>query len=169
MPEVTLRHEIDTDEVTYWTKLVFDADFNRKMYMEHLGFPQWKLVELQDDADKATRRVSIEPPLGDLPAPLKKLAGNRFGYTEEGTLDKKAWRYSFRIVPSVMAEKARIVGNVHTETVGDKKIVRHCRISAEVKILMVGSMIEERLVTQLRSSYDRGVSFMNAFIKEHHL
>ena len=31
VPEITLRHEIDTDEDTYWSKIVFDAPFNEKM------------------------------------------------------------------------------------------------------------------------------------------
>lgn len=168
MPEVKLRHEIDTDEATYW-KLIADADFSQKLYVGHLGFPQWKLIEFHEDDDRITRRVSVEPPLGDLPSALKKLAGDRFGYTEEGTFDKKARRYTLRIVPSVMAEKARIGGTVYTESAGDKKTIRHCHISAQVKILVVGSLIEERLVTQLTSSYERGVAFMNAYIKEHHL
>ena len=28
MPELTLRHEIDTDEETFWSKIVFDEGFN---------------------------------------------------------------------------------------------------------------------------------------------
>ena len=33
MAEITLRHEINTDEDTYWAKCVFGAPFNERMYM----------------------------------------------------------------------------------------------------------------------------------------
>ena len=37
MPDVTMRHEIETDEDTYWSKIVFDEAFNKSMYVDHLG------------------------------------------------------------------------------------------------------------------------------------
>ena len=39
MPEITLRHEIDTDEDTYWAKCVFDAEFNEKLYTRRAQVP----------------------------------------------------------------------------------------------------------------------------------
>ena len=30
MPEVTLRHEMDCTEDTYWNKCIFDEEYNRR-------------------------------------------------------------------------------------------------------------------------------------------
>lgn len=169
MPEVTLRHEIDTDEDTFWSKIVFNEEFNKKLYEGALKFPGWKLVDSKEDDAKIVRRVQVDPPVGDLPGPVKKVIGDRLAYTEEGTFDKKTKRYSFKVTPSTMAEKTKVSGELWAEKIGDKKIRRMCRISVEVKVFMVGGMVEDRIMQDLRSSYDNSTAYTNQYIKENGL
>ena len=172
MPEITLRHEIDTDEDTYWARCVFDADFNKKLYIDALKFPQWKLIDSKDDDAKIWRKIQVDPPTGDMPGAVKKVIGDRLSYVEEGTFDKKTKRYSFKVTPSTMAEKTKVAGEMWVEKLGDangKKIARVTKISVEVKVFMVGGMIEDRIVADLRSSYDKGAVFTTQFIKENGL
>lgn len=169
MPEVTLRHEIDTDEDTFWSKIVFNEEFNKKLYEGALKFPGWKLVDSKEDDAKIVRRVQVDPPVGDLPGPVKKVIGDRLAYTEEGTFDKKTKRYSFKVTPSTMADKTKVSGELWAEKIGDKKIRRMCRISVEVKVFMVGGMVEDRIMQDLRSSYDNSTAYTNQFIKENGL
>ncbi len=169
MPEVTLRHEIDTDEDTFWSKIVFNEEFNKKLYEGALKFPGWKLVDSKEDDAKIDRRVQVDPPVGDLPGPLKKVIGDRLAYTEEGTFDKKAKRYSFKVTPSTMADKTKVSGELWVEKIGDKKIRRLCRISVEVKVFMVGGMVEDRIMQDLRNSYDNSTAYTNQYIKENGL
>jgi hypothetical protein len=169
MPEVTMRHEIDTDEDTYWAKCVFDADFNKKMYLDALKFPQWKLLDSKDDDAKIWRKVQVDPPTGDMPGAVKKVIGDRLSYVEEGTFDKKTKRYAFKVTPSTLAEKTKVAGEMWVEKLGDKKIVRHTKISVEVKVFMVGGLVEDRIIADLRSSYDKGLTFTNQYIKENGL
>lgn len=166
MPEVTLRHEIDTDEETFWSKIVFDEAFNKKLYEGALKFPGWKLLETKEDDAKITRRVQVDPPIGDLPGPLKKVIGDRLAYTEDGTFDKKAKRYSFKVTPSTLADKTKVTGELWCEAIGDKKIRRLCRISVEVKVFMVGGMVEDRIMADLRASYDNSTKYTNEYLKE---
>ena len=169
MPEVTLRHEIDTDEDTYWAKCVFEADFNKKLYIDALKFPQWKLLDSKEDDTKIYRKVQVDPPTGDMPAAVKKVIGDRLSYVEEGTFDRKTKRYSFKVTPSTMAEKTKVAGEMWTEKLGEKKIVRITKINVEVKVFMVGGLVEDRIIADLRSSYDKGTTFTNQYIKEHGL
>ena len=169
MPEVTLRHEIDTDEDTFWSKIVFNEEFNKKLYEGALKFPGWKLVDSKEDDSKIVRRVQVDPPVGDLPGPVKKVIGDRLAYTEEGTFDKKTKRYSFKVTPSTMADKTKVSGELWAEKIGDKKIRRMCRISVEVKVFMVGGMVEDRIMQDLRSSYDNSTAYTNQYIKENGL
>jgi hypothetical protein len=166
MPEVTLRHEIDTDEDTFWSKVCFDEAFNTKMYEGGLRFPKWKVLESKDDDAKLVRKVQVEPATGELPAAIKKVLGDKLAYTEEGTFDKKAKRYTFKVTPSTLSEKTKINGELWAEKIGDKKIRRMCRISVEVKVFMVGGMIEERILTDLKKSYEDSTVFTNKYIKE---
>lgn len=166
MPEVTLRHEIDTDEDTFWSKIVFNEAFNTQLYEGALKFPGWKLLDSKEDESKITRRVQVDPPVSDLPGPVKKVLGDRLAYTEEGTFDKRSKRYSFKVTPSTLADKTTVSGELWAEELGDKKIRRMCRISVAVKVFMVGGMIEERILSDLRASYDDSTTFTNQYIKE---
>ncbi len=172
MPDVTLRHEIDTDEDTYWARCVFDADFNQKLYIDALKFPVWRLLDTTDDASKIWRRVQVDPPVGNMPGPVKKLLGDRLSYVEEGTFDKKTKRYSFKVTPSTLADKTTVVGELWVEPLGPpgaKRIARLTKVSVHVKVFVVGGMIEDRILEDLKNSYDAGTVFTNRYIKEHGL
>lgn len=170
MPEITLRHDIETDEDTFWSKIVFDEGFNKKLYIDELKFPQWKLLEMKDDDAKISRRVLVEPATSDLPGPIKKaIGGDKLAYTEEGTFDKKSKRYVFKTIASLMPDKTKVSGEMWAEKVGDKKIRRIARMTVEVKIFMVGGMVEDRIIKDLQSSYDASTTFTNRYIKEHGL
>ncbi len=169
MAEVTLRHEVNTDEDTYWAKCVFDPEFNKKMYEGGLGFPGWNLLDSKQDDATIWRKIRVEPRVGDVPAPVKKVLGDRLSYVEEGTFDKKTKKYSFKVTPSTLAEKSKIQGEMWCEKKGDKKIVRCVRISVEVKVMVVGGMVEQRILSDLRSAWDDGTSFTNDYIAKHGL
>ncbi len=169
MPSVTMRHEFETDEDTYWSKIVFDETFNKKMYEGHLKMPAWKILDQKEDDAKLTRRVQVEPDAGNLPGPVKKVIGDKLSYVEEGTFDKKSKRYSFVVHPSALPEKTKISGEMWVEKIGDKKIARIAKMSVEVKVMLVGGMVEERILSDLRASYDKGSSYTNQFIKENGL
>lgn len=169
MPEITLRHEINTDEDTYWAKCVFDAAFNTSLYVEALQFPVWKVLDSKEDDARLWRKVQVDPPVGNMPGPVKKVIGDRLSYVEEGTFDKKTKRYSFKVVPSTMADKTKVAGEMWVEKLGDKKITRVARINVEVKVFMIGGMVEERILSDLRSSYEKGTSFTNDYIAKNGL
>ena len=166
MPEVTLRHEFECDEDTYWEKTLFDPAFNERLYIEVLKFPAYELLETHEDDAKKTRRVRIDPPLGNMPGPVKKAIGDRFSYIEEGTFDKKARTYAFKITPSTMGDKAKTFGELRCEKLGDRKLVRIAKVTVEVKFFMVGGMVEQKILGDLRQSYDAAATFTRAYLKE---
>jgi hypothetical protein len=147
MPETTIRHELECDEETYW-KCVFADDYNRRLYKETLKFPGYELVDQKEDEQKIVRKVRVDPPTGSMPAAVKKVIGDKLSWTEDGTFDKGSKRYSFKVVPSTMPEKIQNRGVLWTE------------------VFMVGSIIEERLITDLRASYETAATFTNEYVKE---
>jgi hypothetical protein len=169
MPEITLRNEINTDEDTYWKTCVFDAAFNKALYVDALKFPEWRLLDSKDDDASLWRRVQVDPPVGNMPGPMKKVIGDRLSYIEEGTFNKKTRRYSFKVTPSTLSEKTKVTGEMWVEKIGEKKVARFTKIFVEVKVFMVGGMVEDRILADLRNSYDTGTSFTNQYIAEHGL
>jgi hypothetical protein len=165
MPEITVRHEFACDEDTFWDQCVFNETFNRKLYIEILKFPAYETMLQTDEPGHRTRKVRIEPPLGNMPGPVKKLIGDRLGYVEEGTFDKKTKRYTFRITPTTLADKTTVAGELYCEILGDKKIARVAKINVAVKMFAVGGLVEDKIASDLRASYEAAAKFTNAFVK----
>jgi len=166
MAEFNTRTEFDCDEDTFWEKVLLDAEFNQKFYVEHLKFPEWRILEQKDDGQKITRRVHISPPTAGMPAPIRKAIGDKFSYVEEGTYDRAARRYTFKIVPSVLADKGKITGEMSTQKLGDKKIARTAKVHVDIKVFMIGSMMEENVIKDVRHSYTEAAPFTAKFIKD---
>jgi hypothetical protein len=101
-----------------------------------------------------------------MPGPIKKAIGDSFGYLEEGTFDRKEKRYSFRTIPAAFPDKVKIQGTMRCETLGPKRIARISEIQVDVKVFMIGGMIEERIVTDIKHSYAKAAEFTNAWVKE---
>ena len=164
MGKFTVTHEINCDADTFW-KVFFDKGFNEKLYLEGLGFPEYKTLEQTETDTQITRKVHGQPKM-DMPGPVAKLFGSGFAYTEEGSMDmaSKVWRW--KLTPSTMADKMRTEGTVRIEPIGDNKVRRIADISIEAKIFGVGGLIESSAEKQLREGWDRSAVFMNKYLAE---
>src|SRR6266851_8213549 len=114
MATTRIQHEFDCSEASFWQFCFLDTEYNRKLYLETLRFPVWRVIEQKTSDATVERRVEIRPLIENVPAPIKRVLGDRFGYIEEGKLDRTKNRYRFRIVPSSLADKTRISGATYT-------------------------------------------------------
>ena len=79
----TQDHLIETDVEKFW-ELFFDPEFNRALYLDHLKFTTFHVVEDVKAADGSRqRRIECVPKI-DVPAPARAFFGNSAGYTEVG-------------------------------------------------------------------------------------
>jgi len=164
--ELEFRHDLDCDGPTYFDRCIYDDEFWTRVYGEILKFPKFETLEMKKDGDVWTRTVRIEPPITGLPGPAKKVIGDRMSYVEVGTYDKKTGRYSFKVTPSTFPDKVKTEGVMWCEPRGDKKSTRIAKITVEVKIFVVGGMIQDKIASDLRQSYDATASFTNQWVKE---
>lgn len=164
--QFTCRDEFDCDEETFWHKCTFSEDFSKKLYLEVLKFPGWRLLEQKEEGGNLTRRVHIDPPLVGLPGPVAKIIGDKFSYVEEGRFDGKTKRYTFSVKPSTAAEKTKTTGELWTEKLGEGRCVRFAKVDVEVKVFMVGGMVEEKIISDLRKSYDATARFIGQYLRE---
>ncbi len=165
MPDVTLRHELDCDADTYFLKCVFDEDYDRRLFFEALKFKDHKLLEQKDDGKTIFRRAHNDPPMAGLPGPVKKVIGESLSYLEEGTYDRATKRYTFSIKPSALGDKSKVEGVMYCEKLGDKRVARIAEMHVEVKIFVVGKLIEDRIIEDLRQSYAKAAEFTNEYVK----
>ncbi|MCA9618771.1 MAG: DUF2505 family protein [Myxococcales bacterium] len=159
MASTRIEHTFDCDEPTFWRVLFFDADFNRKLFMEHLRFDGWDVERYEDRGDAIDRTIVVKPVTGALPAPLKKLAGDNLGYREKGRFDKKTGRYRFEVIPNTLPDKLSITGEIHLEP-RDGKIRRILDLQVKASVFGVGGLVEKRIIEDTQKSYDASYGYM---------
>ena len=167
--KIEARHTFDTDVDTYWSKVFFTEEFQRRLYLEGLGFKHYELVSRDDAPDGTIRKKIKTEPKSEAPAVVKKLIGDSIAYTEEGTFDPKTKIWKYRIVTTKMSDKVEIGGDFWVEPKGDKKIERVVKVNITVKIFGVGGAIESFIEKTTRESFDKAAVFTNKFIREHGL
>ncbi len=166
MAKVRVEHIFNCSEDTYWDKLFFEEEYNRRMFKDGLGFPVHEQIKQEDTGDAIVRVTDVVPKLGDMPAALKKLVGEGVGYREDGRFDKKTRRYEIKVTPNKLADKLHITGTLYTEPAGEGKCKRVYEGNVEAKIFGVGGMLEKRVIGDLETSYAKAATFTNDYIKE---
>jgi hypothetical protein len=164
MAETTIRSDITCPGSVYFDKCMFDEAYNQKLYAEVLKFPGFKMLELKKDGAIWTRKCRIEPPLAGLPGPVAKLIGDAFSYVEEGKFDTATGKYTFTVTPSSAADKTKTFGESWCEDrAGGSTMVT--KLTVEVKIFMVGGMVEEKIIKDFRGSLEQAAPFINQYTK----
>jgi hypothetical protein len=166
MAEIRVEHVFNCSEETFWTKVFFDDEYNRKLFKESLRFPVWRVIKTEEAGDEVRRTIEASPPIGDLPGPLKAVIGDNAGYEERGVFNKKTHRYQVQVVPNRMADKVSVSVEMWTEAAGDGKCKRFARATATAKIFGVGGLLEKKLLGDLERSYEKSAAFTNAFVSE---
>jgi hypothetical protein len=165
MAEARIAHTLNCSDDTFW-KVFFDPDFNHELFLKVLAFESWKLVSLDDKGDRIERVVDVVPRVGDLPGPLKKLMEGGAGYRERGNFDKAQKRMKIVVEPTVLQGKLTVTGNMYTEPVGPKQCRRIYESTVVAKVFGVGGMIENRIVEDVKKSYDKAAEFTNRWVAE---
>jgi hypothetical protein len=164
MATFTMHHDLDCDVDTFWRWFV-DKDFNNTLF-KALGFPKWEILEQNETDTQITRKVSGAPKM-DAPAPVVKALGGGLAYIEDGTFDKKAKSWHFKMTPGTLKDKLRMEGTVKCEPRGEGKSKRVVEITAEAKIFGIGGMVESALEKSFRTGWADSAAFINKWVKEH--
>jgi hypothetical protein len=147
----------------------FDAEFNRGLFVDCLGFTTYDVLEDRKDPDGTVhKRVQCVPKV-ELPAAAKKIFGSGAGYTEVGRFDPITKKYSVDVIANVAADKIKTKSEIWVEPRGEKKVERFVMVDNTVKVFGLGTLLEGFIEQQTRDSYNRGADFTNRWIKDHGL
>ena len=167
MIKLPLSHELNCTPEIFW-KIFFDQEFNSRLYLDYLGFPEFKNLEQRETETQTIRKVMGQPKM-NMPAPVMKLLGSNFRYTEDGTLDKATMTWRWKLTPSALADKLRNEGTLRCEPVGDRRCRRIVELVMEAKVFGLGGLLESSTEKQMREGWDKSAVFMNKWIAENGL
>lgn len=164
--KLTVRHHLDCDADTYWTKVFFDEEYVRRLYLDVLGCTAVEVESMDGTPGGAAhRRLASEQPI-DAPGPVKKLIGGTIGYVEDGSFDEATRSWRFRLEPSKLADKIKISGVTTLEPSAGSGAERVTEMDVTVKIFGVGGVFEKFIERQTRESQEKAAAFTNQFVAE---
>ena len=162
----TITHTIETDLDTFWNKVIFDAEFNRALFQDFLGFTTYRVVEDRTEPNgEIHRRIECTPKV-ELPAAARKIFGDNLGYTEVGRYDPKLRKYFVQVLPNVGGDKVKTTTEIWAEPAGDKRVERIVNVDNTVKVFGLGTLLEGFIEQQTRDNYARAAEYMNRWIRE---
>lgn len=162
----TIKHTIETDIDTFWGKVFLDAEFNRTLFLDFLGFTTYRVLEERTEPNGVIhRRVECVPKV-ELPAAARKLFGDNVGFTEVGTFDPATKRYHVDVLPNFGGDKIKTTTDIWTEPLSEKRCERVVSVDTTVKVFGLGTLLEGVIEQQTRDSYARGAEFTNRWIRE---
>lgn len=71
-----------------------------------------------------------------------------------------------KVDPTVMPDKIAISGVIYAERTGDRTCRRIYDAVVTAKIFGIGGMVENRILQDIRQSYDKAAQFTNRYVKE---
>lgn len=162
----TIKHHIETDVDSFWSKLFFDAAFNRAFFVDYLEFTSYDVLEQRTDPDGTIhRRVDCTPKV-ELPGPARKLFGDNVGFQEIGHYDPKQRKYFVEVVPRMAAERVKTTSAIWVEPAGDARCERIVTVDNTAKVFGLGTLIEGYIQQQTRELYSYSADFANRWIRE---
>jgi len=162
----TIKHTIETDVDTFWSKLFMDAEFNRAMFSDGLHFITYNVLEEVHEPNGVVRkRIECAPKI-ELPAPARKIFGDTAVYTEIGRFDPAQKKYFADVVPKVAADKIKTTSEMWVEPRGDKRCERLVLVDNTVKVFGLGTLLEGFIEQQTRDQYAKAAEFTNRWIRE---
>ena len=142
----------------FW-KAFLDLEFNRRLYLDALSFREIDILEQTD----TSRRMRAVPRL-ELPGPLAKVLGDRFGYEERGQLDRPKGEWRWHTIPNAMGDKIKTEGILRIEAAGDGRCRRLDQVTIEAKVFGIGGLIESTAEKQLRASWEKEAVFTKGWL-----
>lgn len=163
--EIEDRQTFDLTLGTYWRELCLSLEYQERVYREALGCTRMEVVEHTGGLETGMRRkLRFEKPI-DAPAAITKVFGSSVTIEEHSEFDPAEQRWSFRMVPPLMADRIDIRGVVRARE-NNGKVEQLAHNSVTVRLLGLGTIIEHFVAKSTREGTADKTNFTRRYIAE---
>ncbi len=166
MAQSRMEQEFHCSEATFWDRVFFDPEYNRRLFFEELGFPGYRVVEYQETPERIVRVQEITPKVAGVPGPIAALIGDGFSYLERGVFTRATHRFEVHVTPSKLSSKIQFEGVYYTEPVGPHRCRRIFDCTVVCRIFGVGRLLETQILGDTARDYARSAEFTNRYVAE---
>jgi hypothetical protein len=122
------------------------------------------VTERRELANSVTRRIEVTPKL-ELPSAAKKIVGPMFSYVEEGELRDGVYRFKLSPPRGVESARANIHGEMRVEVASVDRTLRIIDLTVDVRMPLVGKMLEGVAVQVLKEGYTAHAEALNTHLE----
>ncbi|MGE5788790.1 MAG: DUF2505 family protein [Myxococcales bacterium] len=165
MTDAKIVNELACSEATFWDRLFFDDDFNRRLFLDELGFAGWRVLKQTSiSADVVEREIEVMPKVGDIPGPLRAVVGEGLSYRELGRYDRQRRQYDVKAI-SKLGDRLTVDGELTTQSIAPDRCRRIFSVRVVAKIFGVGGMLEKRVLADLEQNHADSARFIDRYVK----
>jgi hypothetical protein len=169
MVETRIEHQFSCSEATFWGKVFFDPEYNRRLFLEELKCPHYRLLELEETDQTVIRVHEISPRVAGVPGPVLSLIGDGFSYLERDVFTRSTRRMQLVVTPSKLSSRLDIGGVYHTVEEGPHRCRRVFECHVVCKILGLGGLLEKQIVSDMHRDYELTAQFTERYLAEQRL
>lgn len=158
-----LIHHFDAEIDAFERIVYFDDELNKRL-LKMPNVSNRVVKELEDKGDRARRRMFIEVAAA-IPKEVRSLIGDKLGWHEESTLDKKRHIVEFEIQPTVKLP-LECKGRYEMIPEAGGKVRRVITGDVNVKIPLLGKTVEKIIVSQLVTSFEEEEKIVKDYLRE---
>lgn len=163
METIHISHVLSCSEDTFWS-LALDEAFSRALYLDVLGYRDWKQVSVEETPVMIRRVTHMTPPQLDLPGVLKKIARTGISYEQVEVFDRSARRMQTDITPRSFRDRITIRSTTHTEGLDAGTCKRVCAATLAAKIFPVGGLVEKQIAAGMVRAYARSAEYVDEYV-----
>lgn len=163
--DLTYREQLDIPPDSFWNELCFSLEYQRRLFCEGLGFHSMEV--LSNEGDLATgikRRLRLVVPVS-APAPITKLFGSLVTIDEVGEFDPRTQCWSYRMVPSLFADRIDIRGRVRVVP-KDGGVEQVSENSVTCRLFGLGGVIEPFVARSTEEGHADKAKFTRRYLAE---
>jgi hypothetical protein len=138
------RQTFNVSPETYWRELCLSLEYQERLYREALGCPRMEVIEHEGDYERGMRRKLRFTKHIDAPAAITKMFGSAVKMEEHSEFDAKAQRWSYLMIPALMADRIEIRGTIELSPHANG-VEQRSTTTLGCRIFALGSIIEHFL------------------------
>ena len=164
--QLQIAHDFECDAERYW-RTFFSDEYNGALD-ERMHMTRTVLERTEDDAG-IRRRIRFDLGARELPALVKKVAGDKIGYEERSVWRRADSTMEIHIEPTMPALRGKVDMTGTFRVVPDRPgtVRREIRANVTVRVPLLGGQLERLVTGELRKSYDATAALTRHWLVEH--